>query len=302
VSTADLVTFAPDYGRSSLVVPAPGAGLGFWAGAPSAVADGDGVVLAYRLRRPVTEGRGYANVIARSDDGEHFETVLELRKEDFACASLERPALVRRPDGGWRLFVSCSVADSLSWWVDALDADDPGAFDPRTRRTVFAGDARTAYKDPVVYADADGWHAWVCVHEVADPAEADRMYTVYATSADGWDWRIAGRALVPRPGHWDSRGARLADVVREGDGVVAFYDGRATFGENWHEQTGIAVGTVDHLEARDDGPVAVSPHSGGALRYVTVVPLADGGRRLYYEAAGPDGSHDIRTELVPAPA
>ena len=185
--------------------------------------------------------------------------------------------------------------------MDALDADDPADFDPATRRTVFAGDAAIAYKDPVVVADADGWHAWVCVHEVAEPAEADRMYTVYATSADGWDWSIAGRALEPRPGQWDRRGARLASVVRQGDGVLAFYDGRASSGQNWHEQTGVAVGTADRLEARGEQPLAVSPHGGGALRYVSVVPRADGGYRLYYEAAAADGSHDVRTEVVPPP-
>src|SRR5262245_42025626 len=99
----------PQFDESSVVIGAPGAGPGFWAGGPSAVHDGDGaVILAYRLRRPVDAGRGYANVIARADDGIHFDTLLELDKASFACASLERPAIVRRPDGGWRLYVSCS--------------------------------------------------------------------------------------------------------------------------------------------------------------------------------------------------
>ncbi|HVU92652.1 MAG TPA: hypothetical protein VHC23_10480, partial [Jatrophihabitans sp.] len=108
-----------------VVVPAPGPGEGFWAGGPSAVRSGADVWLAYRLRRPVDRGRGYANVVARSGDGLTFEVVATLTSAQFGCASLERPALVHRPDGGWRLYVSCSTPNSKHWWVEAVDADEP---------------------------------------------------------------------------------------------------------------------------------------------------------------------------------
>ena len=135
---------------SQTVVAAPGAGPGYWAGGPSAV-EADGVIhLAYRLRRPVGVGRGYANVVASSRDGVHFETVCVLERDAFGAESLERPALVRRPDGGWRIYISSATPGSLHWWVDAIDADDPPAFDPERRATVWAGDASTAVKDPVV--------------------------------------------------------------------------------------------------------------------------------------------------------
>src|SRR5215211_4339263 len=118
-----MVVPVPTYARSQLVVDAPGAGAGWWAGGPSAVLDGSTWWLAYRLRRPVNEGRGYANVVARSRDGVKFDTVCTLERDAFEADSLERPALVRRPDGGWRIYVSCATPGSKHWRVDAIDAD-----------------------------------------------------------------------------------------------------------------------------------------------------------------------------------
>jgi hypothetical protein len=290
----------PDLDRSSVVVPAPGAGPGHWAGGPSAVAADGAIWLAYRLRRPIGRGRGYANVVARSEDGEHFETVVELDSDDFEAESLERPALVRRPDGGWRIYVSCATPDTLHWRVDALDADEPAGFTADRRVTVFPGDEVTAHKDPVVAAGPDGWQAWLCVHEIGDPADADAMYSRYATSPDGLDWTLDGVALATRPGAWDARGARLASVLPRDGGWAAYYDGRATADQNWHEQTGIATGErPDRLAATGDGPAVTSPFGQGGFRYVAAVDLGGGALRLYYEAARPDGAHDLRTEYVP---
>ena len=59
-----------------VVAPAPGHGPQFWTGAPSAVLDGDTIVLGYRTRNgPDTTDE---TVIAVSDDGERYETVLVL--------------------------------------------------------------------------------------------------------------------------------------------------------------------------------------------------------------------------------
>ena len=291
----------PDLDRSTLVVPAPGEGPGYWAGGPSSVLDDDGTIwLAYRLRRPVGRGRGYANVVARSDDGETFETVCELDSDDFDAESLERPALVQRPDGGWRIYVSCATPDTLHWRVDALDADDPSGFTAERRTTVFPGDEVTAHKDPVVDAGPDGWQAWVCIHEIGDPDRADAMYTRYATSPDGLAWTFDGVALAARPGTWDARGARLASILPRDGRWAAYYDGRATAEQNWHEQTGVAIGdSPDALEPVGDGPAVTSPFGQGGFRYVSVIQHPDGGLRLYYEAARPDGAHDLRTEYVP---
>jgi hypothetical protein len=59
----------PTHGDATVVVPAPDAGPGNWSGAASAVLV-DGVFwLTYRVRRPLSEGRGVAVVVSRSLDG-----------------------------------------------------------------------------------------------------------------------------------------------------------------------------------------------------------------------------------------
>jgi hypothetical protein len=283
-----------------VVVAAPGAGEGFWAGGPSVVADGATTWLAYRLRRPVDQGRGYANVVARSSDGVTFETVATVTSTQFDCASLERPALVKCPDGGWRLYVSCSTPNSKHWWVEAIDAETPDELPTGRRTVVLPGDDTEAWKDVVVIAGADGWRMWACRHPLdGGDTAADRMTTWYATSDDGLKWTMAGEALAPVAGTWDARGTRIAAVVEDGGRWWALYDGRRSAEENWRERSGIAVGDGPERFTAIAGPVP--PQAGPALRYASVLPVG-GGHRVYFEATGFDGSHDLRTVYAPRPS
>src|SRR3954464_2041785 len=75
---------------------------------PGVCADGR-IYLAYRLRRPIGEGRGYRNVVAVSDDGVLFSDVCHVDREMFSAESLERPTLTVTPEGRWRLYVSCAT-------------------------------------------------------------------------------------------------------------------------------------------------------------------------------------------------
>lgn len=288
----------PDVDRATTVVTAPGDGPGYWAGAPSAVL-ADGVWwLAYRLRRPLGLGRGINVTLARSEDGVRFEPVGEVLATSFGAASLERPALVARPDGGWRLYVSCATPGSKHWRIDALDADTVEALPAAVPVTVLPGDDLIGVKDPVVEVDADGWRMWVCCHPLDVPGAEDRMVTRLATSSDGLAWELGEPVLTPPPDGWSRRGTRVTAVL-PGARPTLYFDGRASAEENWCERTGIAVPGADgRYRSVGEGPAAGSPHPLGALRYLTVVPLPGGGHRLYFEAARPDGAHDLFTQEV----
>jgi hypothetical protein len=293
----------PRWVDAAVAVEAPGAGSGNWAGAPSALLVDGIYYLAYRVRAPLGQGRGLATVVARSADGVRFETIVEVTKDRFGAESLERPALVRTPEGRWRLYVSCATPGSKHWWIDVLEADTPEGLAEAAPRTVLPGGADHAVKDPVVM-HADGvWHLWASVHPLDVVGHEDRMTTEHYTSPDGLRWSHEGRALAPRGGRWDARGVRVSAVVIVDGRWAATYDGRATAGENWEERTGLAYATATPgvFAAQGSFPMAQSPHAGGGLRYLSVVGLPEGGYRLFYEAARADGAHDLCTELLLPP-
>jgi len=276
-----------------VVVPAPGAGPGNWAGAASAVLVDGTFWLTYRVRRPLTEGRGVSVVVASSTDGVAFEPVAEVRRDAFGCESFERPVLVPVPGVGWRLYLSCATPGSKHWWVDSLTAATPEELPAGHQQVVLPGDEQMAVKDPVVERVEDGWRMWLCCHPLTDAGHEDRMTTRLLTSPDGLAWTDAGEVLAGRPGRWDARGARVTAVVSARP-LTVLYDGRPDAESNWHETTGVARWDGIRLVADEEDPI-VSPFSDGAWRYASAVPLPDGRTRFYVEAARPDGAHDLVT-------
>lgn len=293
-----LDTPLPDLEDAQVVVPAPGPGPGNWAGAASAVLVDGVTYLTYRVRRPLPDGRGVATVVARSHDGVRFETVCEVARDDFGAESFERPVVVRRPDGGWRLYLSCATPASKHWWVEALDADTPEELPQGRRTVVLPGSDAVAVKDPVVTVRDGRWEMWLCEHPLTDPGHEDRMSTAYLTSDDGLAWTRHGTVLVPTPGTWDARGARVTTVLSH-DPLVVLYDGRPTAEDNWHETTSVArADDTGVLRPAPDAPLLRSPAGDGAFRYAAAVPQPDGSTRFYVEVARPDGAHDLVTSLA----
>ncbi|GAA5180728.1 hypothetical protein GCM10023322_13690 [Rugosimonospora acidiphila] len=293
----------PRWEGSTVVVPPPEAGPGAWAGAPSAVLVDGVVYLAYRLRLRIGQGRGYGNVLARSDDGVHFEQLGLIEKYRFGAESLERPALTVTPDGRWRLYISAATPGTKHWRVDLLEADAPENLPDAPAKTVLPGDDTIGVKDPVLLHDSGRWHLWASVHPLESDENADRMTTRYAISPNGVDWAWQGTVLQGQAGQWDARGVRLTSVLAHDDGLLASYDGRASAAENWEERTGTARGgrlpdgLFGALRA-DDAPPLGSPHPPNGLRYLSVLTLPDGRYRIYYEATRADGAHELRTEVL----
>ena len=144
----------PRFEDATVVVPAPGHEPGNWSGAASAVLV-DGVYwLTYRVRRPLREGRGVSVVVARSDDGEHFVTVAEVRRDDFGAESFERPVLVRRARR--RLAALRLLRDARTPSTGGSRRSTPTSRPPSGRApgpSCCPGSADVAVKDPVVLVD-----------------------------------------------------------------------------------------------------------------------------------------------------
>ncbi len=133
--------------RGAVAVQAPGTGPGYWAGAPCAVAGDGEIFLAYRLRRPAgfgqSRGRGYAVAVARSADGERFETLLSIGKEEMATESLERPAA--GPHAGGTLAAVPELRDVRDQAL--AGGDDRGRAPGRVRRRAAGGDPARGRQD-----------------------------------------------------------------------------------------------------------------------------------------------------------
>ena len=312
-----LPPFDPEAGTP--VIRPQGEGKGWWVGAPSVYWDGSAYYLAFRTRRPQPE-RGGLFQIARSEDGERFEIVASIRKEDLGTSSIERGALLQADDGWWRLYLSYVDPADGRWRIDLMDAATPDAFDPATRVPILtaAGIAAEGVKDPWICRVGDTWHMIVSYAPTpAGEVSPDQMHGAHdiynsgtskslsglATSEDGQAWTWHGPILEPSDGGWDCYAARINTVYRRDGVFVGLYDGSKDVSENYEERCGLAVsGDLRTWTRLSEAGPAAGPNGGpGSVRYAEAVQGQDW-TRFYYEYTREDGSHELRTVLVPEPA
>jgi hypothetical protein len=305
--------FDPEAGVT-VAVP-PGEGPGWWVGAPGAFWDGAAFYLAFRTRRPQPE-RGGMFQIARSVDGETFDIVATIRKEDLGAPSIERGAIVQTGDGRWRLYLSFVDPADDRWRIDLLEADTPEHLSAANRLPILtaADIGGEGVKDPWVCQIGETWHMLASfaptptgdvdretMHGTRDiyNTGTSKSLTGLATSPDGIAWTWQGAVFEPSTSGWDAYAARINTVYVRDGAFIALYDGSRSVQENYEERCGIATSTDFRSWARVsvDGP-AVGPNGGpGSVRYAEAVQTA-GWTRVFYEYTRPDGSHELRTILI----
>ena len=161
----------PSFDDATVVVPAPGAGRATGrvprARSSSTACSGS----TYRVRRPLREGRGVAVVVARSEDGERFVTVAEVRRDEFGAESFERPVLVRRPTAAGGSTCPAPPRTPSTGGSRPSTPTSPPGLEHGRRTVVLPGTADAAVKDPVVARRRDGWRMWVCCHPLTEPGQ-----------------------------------------------------------------------------------------------------------------------------------
>jgi hypothetical protein len=297
-----------------------GTGKGWWAGAPSALYDADQgtFYLSYRLRKPRELGRGGETLIAASRDGVSFKTVWRATKEDFDSPSIERCALVKSPQGSYRLYVSFVDPADNRWRIDLLEASEIEKLDPSQRQPILtaADIAGEGVKDPYVFLMGPCWYMLASyapspitpstsaeerMHATADVYNTGivKSLTGLASSPDGLRWRWEGSVLTPPESGWDAYATRIGAFLYSSPVFTGFYDGSASVEGNYEERIGLAVSLdLRHWQRVSvEGPALTSPHASGALRYLDVLPVGDA-LYYYYEYAREDGSHELRVNRV----
>ncbi len=313
---SSLTLFDPKDGNT--IIEPPGKGPGHWAGAPNVYFDSTErkFYLSYRLRKPHPQ-RGSESRIAESTDGLKFTDIWSVRKEDLETSSMERSALVVTSNGEYRLYISYVDPANNKWRIDMMEADSPEHFDISKRKSILNADSLQVegVKDPH-FLILDGvyymFFSYAPKLQSVSPEQIAHLHTTgdifntgkvksvtgLATSQDGISFRWLRDVSLLGTG-WDSHTARVTCVLPARSGFTIFYDGASDGERNYEEFTGIATSSdlLHYKRISLERPVLVSPFGTGSLRYIHAINVSDD-FYFYYECSLPDGSHDLRLNIV----
>ncbi len=295
-----------DPSTTRIVREPPGEGYGNWVGGKMAYDAGSGIFsLFYRERKPLEQGRAGRCGVAVSSDGAEFTEVWSATKEDLNANSIEEGHAIRFADK-WMVYVSYEVKGTSQWRIDLIEADDLGALDVQSRRTVLSpGEFGLEWiKDP--YVRIHGGSVWLYAAAPPRSAPVIEGNTVHAAPLDATVLAVSddGRYFptieyvfeAPGDDSWHGRRARINSMIPWDDGYLAMFDGGRTFYDNYEEHAGFALSPDGRVFTRLDDPWITSPF--GCVRYVCAVDTPDA-YFFSFEYTRQDGSHDMRVQRIP---
>ncbi len=307
--------FNPEEGTT--IAEPPGSGYGYWAGAPSAAYDRTTgkFYVYYRVRHPLTKGRGGECRVAVSSDGNRFETIWSATKDEFGANSIEKGALLKDPSGSWRMYLSHEVGRAYdrnppTWRVDLLEADSPENFNSAEARPVMDAPMYgfSFVKDPTVIVVGGEYlvYASVGIREQHEPEDLDgvihtlgRGWTALFRSHDGVSFPNAKIVMEPRRQGWDAFNVRMTSVLYLPPVWLGFYDGATHRADSYDEFCGLAVSQdlVNFRTRSVDGPWVKSAHASGSIRYLDALRV-DNKLHYFYEYARADKAHELRHSMI----
>jgi hypothetical protein len=186
-----------------VVLDPPNFHPGCWIGAGKALFNHETqeFLLTARPRKAEGKARGFAANVYRSDDGEAFELLASLSKEEISekgnlkIHSIEGTQLLKDPlTGRWHLYLSVDAGSEFVWgglyWqtllLTAPDPQGPWQVEGLVLHNDQPYDANQARDCTVDIVDG----LWLCLYRAVDGHR--RIRPALATSSDGISWKKHG--------------------------------------------------------------------------------------------------------------
>src|SRR5271157_320509 len=287
---------------------------GYWAGAPSITCGVDGkFFLAARMREAYSERgrRGYEIRLLESSDGHDFARIASITREDLGLPGVERPAILQdEKSGKFKLYGCGEYPDGWGIWkLD--DVNQPADFDASTIHAVLEtakpeleesgaqehhATFRIQYKDPFIISIGKAWHMFVIGFD-----RIERPY--HFASADGESWRLAADKPILPNMDWHDFYTRPSCVLPLDVGYLLVYEGSdvSCFDPGYNIATGLAYSLdLDEfydLTRREPLLESTTPGKYRTWRYSHWLKV-DSKILVYYEAACPDGTNELRLSTI----